>query len=1368
MHNLNLTVFFLLLTCFGSQAQTLENEYVFKSLNENHGLSNSNVQSIHKDALGYMWFATANGLNRFDGTRIRGFFSSESDSNAVSSNSIVKIFEGPENNLWLKNSHNNFDVFLLKEERFTTDINRFATNYSLLSTNIKSVTRDREGRYWFTHPSEGISIYDPEMDDTQYISHKGFGAEILASNEIACLAFSPIGYVWILYTDGTIEILNSDTKQVVNSFSLKQYFSDSRNQELELFLDSDGDAWVFDLNNDMGIFYVNHSSFDIKWISTKNKEFTINNNLVKSISEYKAGEIWLGTDHGGINILDKKRKSVTYLMPKAGYNSSLSSNAIYAMFKDPDGIVWIGTHKSGVNFYHEGLIRFSHVKNSNDPSSLPYNDVNVFAEDSLGNLFIGTNGDGLIYHDRSNNTYTQYKSDPNNPNSLSGNVIVAMEIDQDGELWLGTYLHGLSRFDGTSFTNYRQGSEMDQGISDASVWKIFVDSQNRIWIGTLRGGLNLFDKKTDQITHYLIGDDGVPINNEYITAFEEDEKGNLWVGGGYGIDVINLSSGYFRYYSGLDPETGLVGNNISEILRDSQGVIWVTTSEGLNYFDVQNEKFVGYTKKDGLPSDYVVSVLEDEEANLWVSTHSGLSYINIDRKATPFTLRYRNFNISEGLQAPLFNKNSALKTASGELIFGGPNGYNIFKTANFGFALNDPKVILTGLSIFNKPVHAGETVGGRVIITDHITQSNSIQLKHDENIFSLEFSALNFLNFEKVKFRYKLKGFNEEWTVLDQPPFRVTYTNLDPGTYELVLQTASNDGGWSDEDRTLEIRVLAPFWKTPGAYFLYFLLGVGMVFFARRQLLTKEREKFRRLEERRETQRIKELDELKTRFFTNVSHEFKTPLTLILAPVEKLLRKNTDESDRKQFLTIQKNGKRLLQLINQILDVKNIEKGSIDFNPSKGDIVLFVANKVNDFKELSEKKNISLNFKTSIEALQTSFDADKLEKIIYNMLSNAIKFTPMNGTIALFVELEEINEYSGRFYIHCQDTGIGISQIDLPRVFDRYFTSSHTDDSHDQGTGIGLSLALEFAKIQGGNITVTSKEGEGSHFTLYITVPIKKADENNVVDGDVLEKTMAKGEVVYKPTLLLVDDNLEFSEYLKEFLEQDYNILFAHNGKIGLEKALENIPDLIISDLMMPVMDGVALCQAVKSNLKTSHIPVIILTARSSEEKQLEGLHSGCNLYISKPFKLEILASSIENLIVERNRLQKHYKKIISVNTSEVEIMSMDDKLIQDAMKVVEKNMDNPEFSVEQLSKELFMSRVHLYKKLSALTGKSPIEFIRLVRLQRAAQLLEKSQLSISEVAYQVGYNNAKYFTKHFKAEFGVLPSQYLLKIDIG
>jgi len=1348
-------------------AQNPPIEYLFKKLENNKSLSSSTVQAIIKDDIGFLWLGTANGLNRFDGTRIKSFYNDIFDTTSLSNSSVVKIYKGPENNLWVKNVNGKFDVYISDKESFDRNINIYAQKYGLKSDKVKFVHQDQAGRFWFGHPYEGISVYDPQKRKTIFLSQNSNDPGSLAYNNVSSIDKGSKGETWVTYQNGTIDVLDNQTYQVIRRYRLDKYINPALSYEIEIFVDSDADAWLYFPEQAYGLFHIDHKDGEITCINTKTVPVQLNNNLVKGLIEHKPGEIWVASDHGGINIVDKRNNKTKYLTHDPDVSQSLSANAIFSLYKDDEDIIWIGTHKQGVNYYHQGMLRFSHIRrSSSDQTSLPYNDLNAFVEDAFGNLYIGTNGAGLIYHNRQKGTYTRYLHDPNDITSLAGDVIVDLKIDSDGILWIGTYMNGLSRFDGKAFKNYTYDPKDHHSLSDIHVWKIYEDQKKRLWIGTLRAGLNLLDRENDHFIRFPVNGMKFPLNNQYISSFAEDTEGNLWVAGGYGIDVINPDTKYHRYFSALDEKSGLKGNSITELLLDSKGIMWVTTSQALNYFDKEKNRFVAYNSGNGLASDFLISLLEDDDNNLWISSQKGLSYAAVNRKQKPYQISFQNFDERDGLQAAFFNKNTALKTRSGEFIFGGPNGYNIFTSNNFNFSPKEIKVLFTDFQLFNKTVEIGSKKEGRSILEKSITNTEHITLKHDENIFSLEFSALNLIHTDKLGFRYKLIGFNEEWITLSEPPYRVTYTNLDPGSYKLIVQPATNDGKWSEEEYAMMINISAPFWKTPFAFTIYGILAIFLVYIGRKRILRQEREKFKRLEERREARRVQELDKLKTKFFTNISHEFRTPLTLILAPIEKLSKKNVSEEDAIQYQTLQKNAKRLLNLVNQLLDIKNIEKEGLIFNPFEGDVISFIEETVSAFADLSEKKHIQLDLESDVAYLPSSFDAEKLEKIIFNLLSNAFKFTPNDGIIKVRCKFESGEEEVGTLKISVKDTGTGIPVREQTKIFDRFYTSNNEASILNPGSGIGLSLALEFAKMHGGDIQVNSTPGEGSEFIVTLLLPYNRdmVKWSQSVDNMDEQEEAFDGEDSEKPLILLVEDNQEFRLYLADFLKQSYRIGMANDGREGLDKALKMMPDLIISDLMMPHMNGVTLCQQIKRDIKTSHIPVIILTARSSEEKQLEGLDSGCNLYITKPFNLDILLSSIRNLLSERERLQHHYRKVISVNTSELEIESLDDQLIQKAIQVVENHMSIPEFSVEQMSKELGMSRGQLYKKLSLLTGKSPVEFIRLIRLQRAAQLLGKSQLTVAEIAYKVGYNNAKYFSKHFKETFGILPSAYALK----
>lgn len=1327
---------------------------VFRKLDEKLGLSNSNVLCFLRDRDGLMWFGTAYGLFRYDGTRIKSFYHTK-DSTSISHNSISKIFQGPENKLWIKNVNGTYDIYDPASERFARGLDTFTSSYPLASDSVGMIYTDRQGNFWFTHPTRGLTFWDADLARSRVYSAYDRDHP-LHSDRVAFLTEDREGKFWILYQDGVVEIRSSRDFRIEHRIKIPRQ-ANAPLANFEMLLDTDGDAWIFDPDRDSGLFWVQKSNLQISKNSTGEGVYRLNNNMVKTIVEAKPGQIWLGTDHGGINIIEKSSQKITYLIDDPVQGTNENPKVVYALFKDPEDIIWVGTHKQGIAYYHQGLLRFAHIQKVFDnPNSLPFNDVNAFAEDSLGNLFIGTNGGGLYYYEKDKNSYQHFVHDPDDPESLTGDIIVDLIIDHSGILWIGTYLNGLGSFDGKRFTNFPFRATQSNGIPGPSIWKLYEDRHHNLWIGTLRSGMAMLDPDRKRFTHYQVGREPFFIHNQYITSFEEDQEGNLWIGGGSGINVINTQTLSTQLFT-EDQDFGLADGYINELYRDGLGVMWLATARGLHYFDTRDSTFVHFGEEDGLPSDFLIDMLEDQRGNLWISTQKGLSYAQIDRNGDRFKISFQNFDQKDGLQALLFNKNSAYKTREGHFIFGGPNGYNIFRSENFAFDQNNPRVVFTDLQVFNEEIQVGATLKNRTLLKESLIQTPNLVLRHDENIFSIGFSVLNYLTPEKNKYRYKLLGFNSEWIYLDDDQAKVTFTNLDPGNYTLVVQPGTVLEGWSDREYSLQISILAPFWKTPLAYLVYLLILIVLAWYFRNQWMTRQREKFASEQAILETKRMQELDRMKTKFFTNISHEFRTPLSLILTPAEHLISQEQNPKIRSQYQLIQRNARRLLKLINQLLDVKNIEKGALSLYPSEGDVVMFVKNCLEDFRELSDDQNIRLDFDYSVESQQAIFDSEKLEKILFNLLSNAFKFTPVGGAIQVTLDLQVQSEEMGQLKLIVKDTGSGIRQEDLPRVFDRYFTTEGHTEKLNQGSGIGLSLAQDFARLMGGELGVDSQWGQGACFTLVIPVTLVEVNFPKSLSVSI-QDPLTKG----KELILIAEDHEDFRNYLRDCLSDQYEILLAPNGEAAWELVEKQLPDLIISDLMMPGMNGNELCAKVKSDIRTSHIPVILLTAKKSEENLIRGLDSGCSLYLTKPFNLEVLQLSIKNLIKMRGEVQEKNRKKIEFAASEVEVESLDDRLIQKAVQLVEKHLENPELTVEFLSRELGMSRVHLYKKLHSLTGKTPVEFIRLIRVQRAAQLLEKSQMNVSEVAFQVGYSNPRYFSKHFKEEYGMMPSEYV------
>jgi signal transduction histidine kinase/DNA-binding response OmpR family regulator/streptogramin lyase len=1076
--------------------------------------------------------------------------------------------------------------------------------------------------------------------------------------------------------------------------------------------------------------------------------------------------IWIATDHGGINLLNKRTGAIGYLESKPEDPKSISQNSINAIYRDNTGIIWLGTYKKGINYYHENIIKFPVYRHLlSDVHSLPFDDVNRFVEDDKGNLWIGTNGGGLIYYDRSTGSYRTFKHSATNTNSISNDVIVSLCIDHNKKLWIGSYYGGLDCYDGRQFIHYKNEPEDATSISDNSIWEIYEDAQNQLWIGTLIGGLNRFHPEIEGFYTYRKGNGSV--NSNYISALAEDQEGNLWVGTEAGISVLNRKTGGFTYYQHDSKDKGSLGNNnVTAMLKDSRGNMWVATRDGLNYFDKTTHSFRHFNQADGLPENNILTLLEDNDHTLWLGTANGLSraWVQYEQNGI-IKIQFRNYDERDGLQGREFNENAALKTKRGELIFGGANGFNIIDPEAISHNTIVPEVVLTDLRVFDKSLQPGSAFNNRVLLQTAISEAKEITLKYRENIFSLEFAALNYSNPEKNQYAYKLEGFNNNWLTTDGTHRTVTYTNLDPGKYIFRVKASNGDGVWNEKGTSLVVTILPPFWRTIPAFIIYAVLLAVILLAARRLTIQRAHMRFQLAQQKREAERVHELDLLKLKFFTNVSHEFRTPLSLIMAPVEKMLNQSREPEQKKQYQLIYRNARRLLALVNQLLDFRKLEMRELRLYPSMGDIVSFVKEVACSFTDMAGAKHIHFNFTSSIESLQISFDPDKIERILFNLLSNAFKFTPEHGNIQV-----QVGQEAQFVSITVKDSGIGIPQEDQDKIFERFFQHDVPGSILNQGSGIGLAISKEFVRLHQGTISVTSEPGNGTCFTVLL--PVNNVNTEPVVSQDELllaqeaeETTGSAGKTSRKkPVVLIVDDNDDIRFYLKDNLRRNYTVYEAVNGAEGWEKTKQLQPDLVVSDVMMPVMDGMELCRTIKNDKQTSHIPVILLTARSAAEPRLEAFEAGANDYVTKPFSFEMLQSRIRNLLAQQDTMRKLFQKQVEVNPSEISITSVDEQFIRQAIETVEEHISNPEFSVEDLSRAMHMSRVALYKKLLALTGKSPLDFIKTIRLKRAAQLLEKSQFNISEIAYEVGFNNPKYFARTFKKEFGLLPSEYANK----
>lgn len=1340
--------------------------YNFYKLDNYTGLSHNQVNAILKDQDGFLWFGTMSGLNRYDGYSSRIFRKNYNDSSSLLDNSIQSLYELPDGRMWVV-TMGGACIYNSSTEKFDTDYNGYLQSLGLPSGAISNIVKGNNGRYWFLYNNLDLYLYSStDKKVNSFRQTPGFNS----SAKISSVKETKDGKLWLAYENGFLQEYDINLNKIIFSSTAIQKLNKG-NTPFNLFIDTDGDIWLSALNN--GVFLFRPEDNSVRQFNENSFPSNLNTNLVTSVAQDNKGLIWVATDHGGVNLINKKNNfSISYLLNDPKNPRSLSQNSIKAIHKDDNGIIWLGTYKQGVNYLNSNIVLFPlyHHQESN-VKSLPYDDVNRFVEDKSGNLWIGSNGGGLIFFDRKQNTFKQYLHDPNNKNSLSNNVIVSMCIDHENVLWIGTYFGGLNSFDGKKFTHYRHSDNDSSGLANDNVWEIFEDREQNLWIGTLGGGLDLFDRKANLFKHNQYkGQLKDPLPSNYITSILQDKKGNLWVGSSGGIAIFEKNKATPVFYQDTTGDkNNLSNNNVICISEDSKGRIWVGTREGLNLFNEQTKEFQTFTTADGLPDNMILNILEDNHQTLWLSTPNGLCNAIPKQNKNGLVFSIISYDETNNLQNREFNDNAALKTRAGELIFGGPSGFNIINPDKILKPVYRPKIVFTGLQILNKSVEPGELINNRVLLQQSLSRLQNIDLKYKENVFSIEFASLDFDHSNRDKYAYMLEGFNSEWLYADGNLRRATYTNLDPGYYTLKVKVLSYNGEWSEE-KALRINIAPPFWRTPIAYIIYALIAIGLFLLARRITLDRIHMRFEVKQQRREAERAHALEQLKTKFFTNVSHEFRTPLSLIIAPLDKIIKQSADEEQKKQLNLVQRNAKRLLNLVNQLLDFRKMEVQEVKLHPSIGDIVRFSRDISYSFMDIAENKKIQFSFSSNVESLEIFFDKDKIEKILFNLLSNAFKYTHDNGIVSvnLVYNPPENKEGDGTLAIEVKDTGIGIPAGQHEKIFERFFQTDVPESMVNQGTGIGLAITKEFVKLHNGVITVKSEPEQGTCFTVLL--PAKKIYEASTQPATIpvlaeeteqikFEESQRGGK---KKTIIVVEDNEDIRFYLKDNLKGQYHVEEATNGKEGWEKIKLLNPDLVVSDIMMPLMDGVELARKIKNETLTAHIPVILLTAMGSEEKQLEGLKAGVNDYITKPFTFEILASRIRNLLAQQKLLQKRFQKQIEVNPGEVTITPVDEKFLKQALEVVEKNMDNPDFSVEDFSRDMYMNRVTLYRKILSLIGKTPIEFIRSIRLKRAAQLLEKSGMSVAEIAYEVGFNNPKNFTKAFKEEFKVLPSQYI------
>ncbi len=1320
---------FLILFVFGIHSLLRGSETIsFKHLSIKNGLSSNQIHSIFKGPQGYIWFATDHGLARYDGNVIKSFFSAPNDPNSLAGNQIRHIGKWIEEQLLIETT-NGYSIYDPLNESFNNQIYKWFQNIGIPDPP-HFVRMDSRNKIWIAAGSHCYSYN---------IKHKRLRKELSLSprqgTKIVDLTESRNTIVAVTDKGLLVGIYTKKGKRIqMNHVPSKEIPADET--EYRLFIDSKGRIWKYSVK---GISLYPHGikSHPISsqaWFREQNIPFTLSPYFFpRTMEEDEMGRIWVGTDREGIYILDENKKKISQLLHDTPNPFSLAGNSILTFYKDDQGIMWTGTYKSGVSFYGKSTLKYH---------TLLHTDVTSLCQGENDEIWLGTDHGKLMYRAHSEAPVQEVLNLPEQPS------VVSLLYTRNKDLWIGTYQGGLYRYRKGELTHY--GTE--EGFTNSNVCSLVEDRNGQVWIGTLGGGLHCFSPQTNTFTLFQMSQHPA-LDNNYITSLCHSYDGTIWGVSSTSLFTIDPEKETIRIPEEMDTSPFL-SDGIHQVYEDSRHIVWLGTNRGLWAFP-PNQPRLFWDTNDGLPQDQIHGITEDQEGTLWIATAKGIVNIQLSSQTlSKKTVLLFNYYGEDALVNSEPNLRALLATRKNEIMSGNISGLTLFHPRAVKWGTHTPKPVLTSLSIGGQEVKVGRPHMGRVVLPQSLNKTKEIKLRSSQNMFSLTFSPMEYNLPKKPDFIYQLEGVDKHWIRGDSQRPRVSYAGLSPGKYRLKIQylSAIQDPGTCTTE--LLIRVRPPFYHSGWAFIFYFF-SIGIIgWFAILWLRHKKQLQTFEIKQKRDAQ----FSELMQRFFTSISHDLRTPLTLIITPLEALLEERKEDSTLHSKLSIiNRNAKRLMYLVNELLDFKHSERNALKLQLSYGDMGSFLQEITEFFVDYAHQKKISFRIHTEATSYPLLFDKDKLTKAVTNLLANAFKFTPENGQIVL--SLTE-NKNTGETYISVIDSGIGIPIKDRPKVFDRFYQIEQPDQ-HLRGNGIGLSLVKEFIELHGGTVQISDGyKGTGTCFTLTLPASLRPT---NTPTGDPTKPEKSENNKpvqTLKEKLLIVDDNIDFLDFLSENLSGLYQIQTSTNGRKAWNSILKDPPHLIISDVMMPEMDGNDLCRLVKHHRLTCHIPFILLTAKNSEESRIEGLTSGADEYLTKPFNLSMLKLRIFKFL-EWSRSQTSKRPPIEPEPEKIVVTSTDEQFIQNAVKYVENHIDDSELSVNEMGKHLCLSRAQLYKKMTALTGRSPIEFIRIIRIKRAHQLLSCSKQSVAEIAYQVGFNNPKYFSQYFKEEYGISPSDF-------
>ena len=1058
------------------------------------------------------------------------------------------------------------------------------------------------------------------------------------------------------------------------------------------------------------------NSFTRQWEEIKlNNGQDMQYNRIQRILDIGNGNVWILTSHKGLFIYNTLNKSITNLTHTPLKQHTIASNNLSTIYQDKDGIVYIGNFKHGISYYSP----MSQIILCN--KSPEYNDILTFCKDTDQEfIYYGTDGTGLIRQSLASDLYEKIPT--------PANIVVDLSIDSKDRLWIGTYQKGLLCY---SKGKIKQYTVSNSHLLENNVYTVKVDKYGYIWIGTMRGYVQRLNPETEEFDTVLYRPGEFFIRDMY---YDSDKY--LYVASNGGLIIIDTEN---QTYSLFDEDNHFSEKNILTVYKDSRNLLWIGHSHGISVWDQKNDSILFLDQKSGLATNFVKAIIEDNNKQMWIGTGNGISRVQIVNGKYYIV----NYTIKDGLICNDTNIHAILKLDNGNILIGTPKGYQTIIPQEILATDYHANIYLTGIELKSGIYHPNLSNESSLECTQ------TLSFTEKENSFILSFSALDFAETDKIKYAYKINQRNFDWVYADNN--KVNLSMLPAGDYTLSVKACNSQGIWSPNIKELKINILPPLWRTWWAYTIYTCIAMCLILLVIRSLRMRHKQKLILQTVEIENEKQQKINDMKLQFFANISHELRTPLSLIINPLEEFLENHPEH--RKGILDmVKQNANYLLELINQLLDFRKLDAKAESLKCKHDNILIILSEIFYSFDPIAQKRSINYTLTCPQHSVFMDFDYDKMRKICTNILTNAFKFTPNKGSISMNIEVKESN-----LELTFADTGCGIEDENKEKIFQRFYQSSK-NPANSGGSGIGLHIASEYIKMHHGKISVKDNHPCGSIF--LITFPLHQNSE--VIEEDDTIKMQSAEEESRQSTILLVDDNYDFLKFLSESLSKQYHILKASNGKQALSILKKEDADLIISDVMMPEMDGLELCSNIKKDIRYSHIPIILLTAKASEEHQLEGLETGADDYITKPFNMEVLKLRICKMIEMNIKRQEIFNQEIKIEPSRITITPLDQQLIEKAIAIVEDNINETEFSVEELASSLNISRSYFYKKMIKITGKKPIEFIKTIRMKRAQQLLTESQMQISEIAYILGYNSPKVFSKHFKDEFNISPSEFI------